>query len=357
METGGEDSLDLTVWYPAEATSGSTRYRYAMKVGFPFRTVTVATYAGHAAPDAPFELTDGPYPLVILSHGFSMTGESYAWLSEHLASHGFVVVAPEHHEKMNVTFSWFWRSPIDRPLDILEVLATIDEETGSGGSLEGLVDPETVAVIGHSYGGYTTLAAGGARWDLVTMEARCAEVANGDPEALLCNNLVPHIDDMVSRAGFDTPPDGLWPAVADPRIDAIVPMAGDSYFFNEDGLAAITVPVMAISGTADTGTPWLWGAKPTYDYTSSERKALVGLEGAEHMVFAGPCERTPRAITLSMELFCGDPAWERGEAHSVIAHFATAFLLAELTEDGDAAAALAPDSVDLPAVRYEAQGY
>jgi predicted dienelactone hydrolase len=258
---------------------------------------------------------------------------------------------------MTISFSDFWRAPIDRPYDVLEVLATIDAETAPGGMLEGVVDPDSVGVMGHSYGGYTTLAAGGARWDTVTMEARCATVDEDDPAAFLCDNLVPHIDDMAARAGLNVAPDGLWPAVADPRVDALVPMAGDAYFFNEDGLAAITVPVMAIGGTADTGTPWLWGPQPTYQYTSSTRKVLIGLQGAEHMIFAGPCERVPRVLTLAMEQFCGDPAWERSKAHPLVAHFATAFLLAELLGDGDAAAALALDAVDLPAVLYEAQGY
>lgn len=355
MQTGGDDPLDLTLWYPAGGAADTVRYRYALKTFL--GQLTVATYTGQAATDAPFDRTSGPYPLVILSPGFSITGASYAWLAEHLASHGFVVVSPEHSDKMLISFADFWRAPIDRPHDILEVLATIDEETAPGGSLAGVVDPETVAVMGHSYGGYTTLAAGGARWDTVTMEARCAEVAKGDPEALLCDNLIPYMGDMAARAGFDEPPDGLWPAVADPRIDALIPMAGDSYFFNETGLAEITIPVMAIGGTADAGTPWLWGPQPTYKYASSTRKVLIGLEGAEHMIFAGPCERAARVIMLADKQFCADPAWERGDAHPLVAHFATAFLLAELLGDDDAAAALAPDAVDLPAVLYEAQGY
>jgi hypothetical protein len=62
-------------------------------------------------------------------------------------------------------------------------------------------------------------------------------------------------------------------------------------------------------------------------------------------------------ITLVMEQVCVDPAWERGEAHSLVAHFATAFLLAELHGDADAAAALAPDVVDFAGVTYDAEGY
>jgi hypothetical protein len=44
-------------------------------------------------------------------------------------------------------------------------------------------------------------------------------------------------------------------------------------------------------------------------------------------------------------------------AHDLISHFTTAFLLAELYQDADAAAALAPDGVHFPGVTYEAQGF
>lgn len=42
--------------------------------------------------------------------------------------------------------------------------------------------------------------------------------------------------------------------------------------------------------------------------------------------------------------------------HNLINHITTAFLLAELVQDADAAAALAPDGVAVPGAAYEAQG-
>ena len=59
-------------------------------------------------------------------------------------------------------------------------------------------------------------------------------------------------------------------------------MAGDSYIFDEAGLSQITIPILAMGGSADTGTPYDWGIKPSYDYASSDQKALVTLVGAEH---------------------------------------------------------------------------
>ncbi|MBK8021521.1 MAG: hypothetical protein IPK19_08845 [Chloroflexi bacterium] len=94
-------------------------------------------------------------------------------------------------------------------------------------------------------------------------------------------------------AALDSMPEGLWPAWADPRVDAIIPMAGDSYIFDQAGLAEITIPVMAMGGTLDTSTPYEWGAHPTYDLISSEMKALVTFVNAEHMIFGSTCADIP----------------------------------------------------------------
>lgn len=55
------------------------------------------TIHGEAVADAT-PADGGPFPLVVLSHGFSGNPEWYRTIAEHLASHGFVVVAPEHLE-------------------------------------------------------------------------------------------------------------------------------------------------------------------------------------------------------------------------------------------------------------------
>ena len=68
-------------------------------------------------------------------------------------------------------------------------------------------------------------------------------------------------------------PTGLWPSFGDPRVTAIIPIAGDSYLFDKAGLSKITVPILAIGGTADTATPYDWGSKPSYYNASSAKKA------------------------------------------------------------------------------------
>ncbi len=355
----GETPLEINVWYPAENSSQdeAITYRYGVKMFKSMGAISMARFSGQAVRDSAYDLKGGPYPLVVLSPGFSFSTSTYAWLAEHLASYGFVVISPEHNESMDPE-NELWQSAIIRPQDVLTVFAYVDAQVGAGGVFEGLIDKDTAAVIGHSYGGYTALAAAGARIDTAEFEAHCQTAqANDDPTAWLCEMLLPHIADMAALAGLETVPEGLWPAWADSRVEAIVPLAGDAFFFGQNGLAEISVPVLAMGGTADTDSPFLWGTDPSYEYASSQRKIKIAFTDAEHMIFTASCEETPWYLKFFSKEFCVDQSWERGYAHNLTRHFTTAFLLAELGQDAAASTALQPDSVEFAQIVYDASGY
>ncbi len=347
----------LTVWYPArgaERDVAGVTYSYGLKLFGP-PGVTLATYSGMAQPAAPPEPGGAPYPLVLLAPGFAIGSASYAWLAEHLASYGFVVLSNEPAETLDPGL--LWQATIDRPREMAQLLGWAAEET-DGGVLDGLVDPERVATIGHSYGGYAALAAAGARLDTTGLGRICANArADGDPVVFLCDALEPHVRDMSRRAGLGTTPEALWPGWGDSRIDAVVTLAGDAIPFGQRGAAELSVPVLAIGGTADEDSPYEWGAGLTYDAASGARKIGVGLHGAQHMLFAGRCDAARRLMRLLPEPFCADPAWDRATAQALVKHLATAFLLAELAADPDAASALAPAAVEVPDITYRAEGY
>lgn len=129
----GDDGapLDLTIWYPALLSGAKTetsRYPYRIKMGNPFGSVSVASYSGQAFADAPYDLSEGPHAMVILSPGFILGTTDYAWLAEHLASYGFVVVAVEHQEVFDEDVHGLWRATILRPQEILDVLAYLDRQ-------------------------------------------------------------------------------------------------------------------------------------------------------------------------------------------------------------------------------------
>ncbi|NMB87445.1 MAG: hypothetical protein GYA17_03730 [Chloroflexi bacterium] len=360
LTISGETPLEISVWYPAANAAGpeeTTTYPYTLKMGDPLGKVTIASYTGQAIPGGAYDLSHGPYPLVILSPGFAIGSSAYAWLAEHLASHGLVVISPDHAERLDPE-NELWRATVTRPQDVLTVLAFVDEQAGPGGQLEGLVTSDRVAVIGHSYGGYTALAAGGAQLDTQAFADQCeAAYQAGEPNPFLCDMLQPHWADMAALAGLDAVPTGRWPAWADSRIDAVVSIAGDAVMFGPAGLAGVNVPVLAIGGTADDDSPYEWGTSPAYQNTTGPRKVRIGLEGAGHMLFTGPCEPVRWYLKPLSAEFCSDAGWDRGYAHDLVRHFTTAFLLAELKHDPAATAGLAPERVSFTGVTYNAQGY
>jgi hypothetical protein len=75
------------------------------------------------------------------------------------------------------------------------------------------------------------------------------------------------------------------------------------------------------------------------------------------MIFGSTCKALPFYTEIGFYGLCSDPVWDMDRAHDLINHFTTAFLLAELKQDADAAAALAPDGVNFIGVTYEAMGF
>lgn len=347
-----ERPLDVSAWYPAlNSTEAAEEIVYEFVLKNPeWRTEGPSVVYGHALQDAPVDETKGPYPLVIFSHGFSANATWYSTLPEAYASHGFIILAPEHLEK---EWGKSALATMDRSGDITQVLDYAEGLNAANGELAGQIDMTNVAVVGHSFGGYTALAAAGAQIDFAAFNQRCAELGPEDPKAFLCMPILGQEAAMAAQAGLAGVPEGLWPSMGDPRVTAIVPIAGDAFLFDQVGLSQITVPMMAIGGTADTGTPYDWGSKLSYDHVSSGEKTLVGFAGAEHMFMATPCEQMPWIATFPYyDMFCFDPVWDKQRGLDLVHHFSTAFLLDVLKSDADAHDALLPDAVQFPGIDY-----
>lgn len=102
----------------------------------------------------------GRFPVVIISHGKGGTPFGYVSIAGHLAAQGYVVAMPQHHRD-NFEDNSGSESPevlASRPRHISFI---IDELTRAAG-LSDHVATAHAAVVGHSMGGYTALAAAGA---------------------------------------------------------------------------------------------------------------------------------------------------------------------------------------------------
>lgn len=345
------------IWYPAHAQPAPITYAYDITIAGALGAAAIGRSTGHAVTDAPPDTTLGTRPVAVLEPGYGIGPTAYAWLAEHLASNGFIVVASGRDGSLAGAMDGLWRSAVTRPEQLHALLRAVDEWSNNADPLAGLVDTDTVAVVGHSYGGYTALVAGGARLDTRGFEQRCADVEGTDePGVFLCGALAPHLADMAALAGLSEVPDGLWPDWSAPAVDAVVSLAGDAYLFDRAGLADLDVPVLAIGGTADTDTPYSWGTEATYAHAGAPRRARAALQDAGHMVFTARCTAARRILTVVPFGFCDDPDGLREQRHQVIAHLTTAFLLAELSND-EAASGMLADRVDLLATSYASLGY
>lgn len=352
--SGDAPALTVKVWYPAAAGTPAQKIDYALELKqADWQGIKSPVVHGHAVADAPVQSEYGARPVVVFSHGYSLNPEWYAELLEHYASKGFVVLAPEHVEA-----DWLLAGgpTFARPRAVTRTLDLAASLAGEG-PFAGGINMEKVAVVGHSFGGYTTLAAAGARLDLAALEERCAAVAPEDPKAFLCAPYQGRAEELAALAGLDEVPSGLWPAQGDPRVDAIVPISGDAHVFSRAGLSSITIPMMAIGGTGDFVTPWDWAAQLAYEGVSSARKSLLAFVGAGHQIATDSCENMSFAShlpDLHREVICTDPAWDKAAARRWIRHFSTAFLLDVLTGDAEAKAALASGAAVPPELVYTA---
>jgi predicted dienelactone hydrolase len=339
--------LEVKAWYPTHSDEDEAT-TYQVQVKLPGFGPEPLPFLGAAIADAAPAADAGRYPLVVLSHGFGMNPEWYHPLAEHLASHGFVVLAPEHLESDWATD--VLAATVDRPL---EVAATID--LAEEGALDGIIDTDRVAVIGHSYGGYTALAAGGARIHTSWLAAACADTDDSFVQAMFCGPFLAGEADLATDMGLDAVPVGLWPALSDDRVDAVVAMAPNAYLFGDVGLAELDVPALIMGGTGDTAAPWGWGAGLAYDHVSSDTLGMVAFEGAEHFINVTTCEHMPWTTGLPepyVSMFCEDPAWDKDEALTVANETTAAFLLYTLTDSAQAGEALRPDRfADVPGLQ------
>ncbi len=98
----------------------------------------------------------GPWPLVMMSHCHGCTRFSTATVAAHLATRGFVVVAPDHVGDTLFDTLDGGTLPLDEATLALrkaDLETTLD--TALAGELGLAVDPDRVGVFGHSFGAVT----------------------------------------------------------------------------------------------------------------------------------------------------------------------------------------------------------
>lgn len=238
--SGADRELVLALWYPSSDDTTGQMADYDLPV-----PIVSDPVPGHdVGTDA--ALASGSFPVALFTHGMDGYAEASSELMAHLASHGWLVVAPEHPgSSLRLDDDRTTDTYLQQPGDIV---ATLDHVLGGSEPAFGsTVNSDAVVVLGHSYGGYALLATAGLPFDVAGLEAFCADSTQDRCSNLSESNLA------AFSAGFN-----------EARVDAWIPMAaGDSVMFDLDGTSA-NAPVLVLSGAQDTPkveeTDAFWGA-------------------------------------------------------------------------------------------------
>ena len=314
--TGGslpvqERKLTVRVWYPAQSAEKPQRARYAHSHMRPGRATIGFETPGIAVTNA-LPIAEKRFPLVMVSHGYSGWDTFLSNLTENLASKGYVVAAINHadapFESMLEFQLSFGNVLLDRAQDQRQTIATLirqakTDKTGIATS----IDPDQVALIGYSMGGFGALATAGAAYD-----ARSSTVMQlpGDAQAALLTaepSMAQHIKALVAVAPWGGQP------------------ANRSWTSSE--LGKIKAPVLMIDGDRDDIVDFKHGVSWIFDQLTGADRYMLVFRNARHNVVGNPApsEVMDSGDFMAMEYF-SDPVWQTERINGINQHFITAFL-------------------------------
>lgn len=204
------ETIRLQVWYPSTEEPGDGVRYDALWSGAATEGLT---------PDCSQQR-----PVLVFSHGWGGIRWQSAFLTEHLASHGYVVIAPDHTHNtfLDDDSAYFDTVVVRRPIDVADSFDwLLDQSANDSSSLADCVDPNGgFAISGHSFGGYTSFAVAGAG-----------------------------VHDPFSDKLLDLSDDRVWATLA------LAPWDVDDVLTTET-MASVDTPVMTLSGKLDENTTW-----------------------------------------------------------------------------------------------------
>jgi predicted dienelactone hydrolase len=277
-DPAGIRPLTVDVWFPLaasvdKATLSPQRYSLLPEVYYQSPSALAATADQVATTDK--------FPLVVYSHGSGGLRYIHSSFTEALASNGYVVVAPDHTGNTALERITNASAPVNeiafnRPIDARRVIdAFLDPAHPTAGPYASHVDADKVAVTGHSFGGFTTIA-----------------LATG-----FTNDL------------------GTTPV--DQRVKAIIPIApaASQSLLPDATLASVSVPMMVLVGTNDKTTPVDPNVTRLWSLSKNAPAYRVELVAGQHQTFTDICAyqtflptlaNVPEIITKTIGAFAAE---------------------------------------------------
>lgn len=214
--------------------------------------------------DAP--ISQGKFPLIMMSHGHFGDRRDRSWLVEHLVKKGFIVASVEHHGN-----SWRSYNPVvslrfwERPRDISFVISKLLKDP----HLKNQIDPHRIGFVGYSLGGMTGLALGGAKAQNVKEVVKRYQGTMKE----LAPELVEKVDFSEGNGNF-----------LDKRIKAIALLSPATFIYPDESFKNMKVPVALVASEGDEVLPFQDHALKLIKYLVPKKLKMLR-ERASHYVF------------------------------------------------------------------------
>ncbi len=325
---GGKDTmydrpLTVEMWYPAEFSSGmeaSVTYEEVMGTrGDSLRPLIPFTFKGRAVRDAAPKASEEIFPLIVVSHGYVGSRYLMTYLTENLASKGYVVVAIDHTDSTFKDANAFQSTLLNRAKDIRFVLNEMERlgKSDSKDMLSGKINAENTAIVGYSMGGYGVLNVAGAGYsDGMVQFFQGMTEGSTAIQALAANN-------------------AEYQKQTDPRIKAVVafaPWGMERGIWDAEGLKGLKTPTFFVAGSQDDISGYEKGIKAIYEGAVNADRYLLTYTDARHNVAPNPPPKEALAPSLHIDEYYryADATWDQRKINNVNQHFVTAFIDAHL---------------------------
>ncbi|WP_281541950.1 alpha/beta hydrolase family protein [Maribacter aestuarii] len=310
--------LKIEIWYPAESDQNSTPVIYDEVMGTrgdSLRPLIPFNFKGRAFRDAKPITNEGKFPLIIVSHGYVGSRFLMTYLTENLASKGYVVAAIDHTDSTFKDANAFQSTLLNRPKDIRFVLNEMEllGKANSEDALQGIIDADNVGLIGYSMGGYGVLNVGGAGYS-DNLTAFFGQMTGGSA--------------AINEHNANNPE---YLKKTDKRIKAIVafaPWGMERGVWDKDGLKGLKTPTFFVAGSQDDISGYENGIKAIYEGSVNADRYLLTYENARHNVAPNPPPANALAPGLHIDEYYryAEPSWDERKLNNINQHFVTAFL-------------------------------
>ncbi|MEJ2765662.1 alpha/beta fold hydrolase [Photobacterium sp. MCCC 1A19761] len=299
--------------------SKDTGEQFPMSVVYPTQTPETQVQFGPFAMALAIgsEISSGQFPLILISHGSGGSNLAHRSIAFALARKGFVVGMPlhpgnnfENNQAEGTTRNWQNRPKHLRAA--IDALVTHPQ-------LSKRLDVGSIAVIGHSMGGYAALAAAGAVADTGQIIEQCTSQTDmKDPFCLSVQG------NQLAAVRIETP--------KDPRIKAAVLMAPVGLAFRAaDAFAKVDIPTLLIRAEKDEELTEPYhsaviaaGYTGKTDNNGKAKLTEVTIQDAGHYAFITPY---PESIKAELGVVAEDLAgFDRSAFHQELSAMIVAYL-------------------------------